>query len=333
MTDEIVTEKTVTEQISEKWEKGEPDTAIRDPGEEVRRQARRIGSVLGWSLTLFMVMTMALGVVIQLAGPFSTAGVGGITLLSYGLTLPLVFWLMNRVPAETAEKKKMRFRKFWMFFILAQGGGTILNFAGNFINMMISRYSGQNPMDMNPVLGLSESMDLVTLLYVAVLGPLVEEYIFRWKILNRLRPLGEKAAILYSALAFGLLHGNITQFLYAAFIGLILGYMAVKTGRLLYCCLLHIGINSWSAVLMMLTVSSSRISLWLSLMMLAAMLLMIPGAVIIFALQARNTRLLPGRLPEGFRYRDIRKPLYCNGGNLAFMGISVALMVFYMVGA
>lgn len=323
----------MTEEITEEWEAEGQDAEFPESGKEIRRQVRRIGSVLGWSLTLFMVMTMAVGVALQLAGPFSTAGIGGITLLSYGITLPFVFWIMRRIPEERAEKKKMRFWKFWMFFILAQGGGTILNFVGNAINIMISRYSGQNPLDMNPVLGLSESMDMATLLYVAVLGPLVEEYIFRWKVLNRLRSLGEKAAILYSALAFGLLHGNITQFLYAAFIGLILGYMAVKTGRLLYSCLLHIAINSWSVVLMLLTVSPWRLSFWLSLLMLAAMFLMIPGALIIFAFQVRKTHLLPGRFPGGMRNQDIWKPLYCNGGTMAFVGISVAMMVFYMVGA
>ena len=105
---------------------------------------------------------------------------------------------------------------------------------------------------MNPVNEMLDSLSPVMILYVGFLGPIIEEYIFRWKLLNRLRRFGDKAAITYTALMFGLMHGNVTQFLYAAVIGVVLGYVAVKTGRMRYNCLLHILINSWSLVIAML---------------------------------------------------------------------------------
>ena len=91
---------------------------------------------------------------------------------------------------------------------------------------------------------------------------MIEEYIFRWKFLNRLRRFGDKAAITYTALMFGLMHGNVTQFLYAAVIGVVLGYVAVKTGRMRYNCLLHILINSWSLVIAMLGTQDTLLPLF-----------------------------------------------------------------------
>ena len=84
---------------------------------------------------------------------------------------------------------------------------------------------------MNPVNEMLDSLSPVMILYVGFLGPIIEEYIFRWKLLNRLRRFGDKAAITYTALMFGLMHGNVTQFLYAiigAFVLLIFNFRRIR---------------------------------------------------------------------------------------------------------
>ena len=157
---------------------------------------------------------------------------GGSTLVIYALVLPFVFLILRLVPEERAEKMKISFLQFCMFFILAQGFGTIFNLLGNAINDAVAASSGGDASAMNPVNEMLDSLSPVMILYVGFLGPIIEEYIFRWKLLNRLRRFGDKAAITYTALMFGLMHGNVTQFLYAAVIGVVLGYVAVKTGRM-----------------------------------------------------------------------------------------------------
>lgn len=158
----------------------------------------------------------------------------------------MIFAVMEHVPEVVPEKKRMRPGKFFMFFILIMGAGYILNIVGNILNIIVAAVTNRSTYNMNPVNNLFESLNPVVILYVSVLGPVIEEYIFRWKLLNRLRPLGEKAAILFSALMFGLMHGNLSQILYATAIGVVLGYVSVKTGRLKYNCILHIMVNSYS---------------------------------------------------------------------------------------
>ena len=55
--------------------------------------------------------------------------------------------------------------------------------------------------------------------------------------------------MVFTAVMFGLMHGNVAQFLYAAAIGLIFGYVAVRTNRILYTVILHIMVNSFGTVL------------------------------------------------------------------------------------
>lgn len=81
--------------------------------------------------------------------------------------------------------------------------------------------------------------------YVAggILAPLVEEIVFRGAILRTLLGLMSKknhwVAILISAAIFGVVHGNLAQFVNALVMGLVLGWMYYRTGSLVPGILLH----------------------------------------------------------------------------------------------
>ena len=87
-------------------------------------------------------------------------------------------------------------------------------------------------------------------LFLAVASPIMEEFIFRKIVIDRLSPYGEKAALFMSALLFGLFHGALNQLCYAFLLGLIFGYVYIKTKKLRYTIILHVGINSLSTVLL-----------------------------------------------------------------------------------
>ena len=60
---------------------------------------------------------------------------------------------------------------------------------------------------------------------------------------------GEGLAVVTSALMFGLFHGNLSQLFYAFALGLVFGYVYLKTGRLRYSIGLHMLINFLGSVL------------------------------------------------------------------------------------
>jgi membrane protease YdiL (CAAX protease family) len=71
----------------------------------------------------------------------------------------------------------------------------------------------------------------------------MEEVIYRKLVIDRLRCFGELPALLISGVGFGLIHGNFSQFFYAALIGIVFGYVYLRTGNILHTVLLHMLIN------------------------------------------------------------------------------------------
>lgn len=68
------------------------------------------------------------------------------------------------------------------------------------------------------------------LLYAGLCAPVCEELVFRGFVMRRLQPLGAKLAIIVSAVLFACAHGNIIQTPFAFFMGLLLGYIALRYG-------------------------------------------------------------------------------------------------------
>lgn len=79
------------------------------------------------------------------------------------------------------------------------------------------------------------------ILSVVVCAPVLEEILFRGLIFESCRErFGSGAAVLVSALLFGLVHGVPVQIINAFVVGLIFGYVYLRTGSLLSVILLHV---------------------------------------------------------------------------------------------
>lgn len=83
----------------------------------------------------------------------------------------------------------------------------------------------------------------LTLVLTVCISPVAEEYLFRGVLLNRLRPYGDSFAIAASAVLFALMHSSLPQLFLALGVGLVLGWLAVRTGSLRTGILLHLLIN------------------------------------------------------------------------------------------
>ena len=75
-------------------------------------------------------------------------------------------------------------------------------------------------------------------LYAGIGAPIAEEILFRGLVLRHLEPYGKRFAIVMSAFAFAVFHGNLVQIPYAFLVGLILGYTAVEH-NILWAIVLH----------------------------------------------------------------------------------------------
>ena len=131
------------------------------------------------------------------------------------------------------------------------GLGYIFNFLGVFLDVFISMFTGVPATDMNPVMDALDELTPGMVIYTCLIAPFMEEFIFRGVLLKKARRFGDRTAVVFCAVMFGLMHGNLNQCLYAVVIGLILGYVAVRTNRIFYNVLLHMAVNSFSMVLVL----------------------------------------------------------------------------------
>ena len=196
-------------------------------------------SRLGWAL---LAETAAMLIVqVVLTGALTLAAPGLLTrgsvlwLISvasvYGAGVPAACLLLRRIPAPPPTPGRLLGPgRFFQVYVAGLGVMYLVNFATLALTGLIGRLRGA-PVP-NPVESMSAFPLPLSLLLGCVIAPVTEELLFRRMLLERLRPYGEGFAIAASALCFGLFHGNLNQLFYACALGLLLGWTAVKTGRL-----------------------------------------------------------------------------------------------------
>lgn len=83
---------------------------------------------------------------------------------------------------------------------------------------------------------------------VAVVPAICEEFAMRCCSLQLLRNYGKGFAVFAVSIVFGILHGNVIQFVFAFIIGLVLGFVTIKTDSIAPAILIHALNNGMSAV-------------------------------------------------------------------------------------
>lgn len=204
---------------------------------EIRRHFSKIGfAYLAGSIVIYAVQFLASMVGKKFVpGVMADANVSFIVLMltMYGISMPFMGWLVSRIPAQKIEERKMTAGQWIIAFLMCYG----LMYAGNLIGTALTFGIGMvkgTGVD-NPL--VSTVMQLnpwVTFIIAVLIAPTAEELLFRKLLTERIVKYGEFAAVLASGLFFGLFHGNLNQFSYAFLLGLFLGFIYVKTGKLRY---------------------------------------------------------------------------------------------------
>lgn len=96
----------------------------------------------------------------------------------------------------------------------------------------------------------SQTNPYLLVLEITLIGPIIEEILFRGIILNGLlKKYSPAKAILFSSLLFSLIHGNLPQMFNALFFGILLGLIYIKTKSLYAVIFTHIIANTLSIIL------------------------------------------------------------------------------------
>lgn len=184
--------------------------------------------------------------------------------IMYRLLVPtmLLSDLLTTIPILIFSKKKnekiirkIEKNKFFIIILLSLGLNILMEFLLGFVpDDVMSSYT--------ELMAVTENMSFFwQMIVIGILAPIVEELIFRYACIRPfktykpkvLKCKGETIGIIFSALMFGLAHGNIVQSTYAFIFGLLLAYVYTREYNLSESILMHMTINSSSTILVALT--------------------------------------------------------------------------------
>lgn len=303
--------------------------------EDQRQEAKKVFRRIGFALFAMLIAVMIVQTIIMIAlevflpgieeSPWYIAFLLGIPLYCVGF--PIFFLIMRKIPkGPKGEVEKMSLKELILIFIISMGGSYIFNIVGSGINMIISFIRDSDII--NPVESMLDGTSLIPIIiFVVILSPIIEEIIFRGIILDKLRGYGDRTAIWFTALTFALFHGNLSQFFYAFVLGLIFGYVALKTNTIKYAIILHIGVNMFGSLIMPALALSENIIL----AALAGIIVIffIVAGVILFATNYKKIDLEPKENRVEFKSR--KKLIYGNLGMifyyLACLGLFVSVIM------
>ncbi|MFT4105319.1 MAG: CPBP family glutamic-type intramembrane protease [Lacrimispora sp.] len=193
-------------------------------------------------------------------------------------------------------------------------------FFGNLISLglmsMVSAITGK-PM-INPLSAVLENLSGWSIIAtMVVMAPVFEEILYRKVLIGRIRQYGDKAAILVSSFIFGLSHGNFYQFFYAFGIGLVFGYIYIRTGKLRYTILFHMVINFMGSFVALHAVGSLWISAIYSLFILGGAAV----GLVVFLTSRKKLHFEPGI-----------KEIWGRGG-FRVMFLNLGMAIFFLTAA
>lgn len=96
------------------------------------------------------------------------------------------------------------------------------------------------------MMGFSDNSlsNIIMLVYFVIIAPITEEMLCRGFVLNALSPVDRTFALFASAILFGLMHGNFNQMFNGFLLGLLLGYIALKSGSIISSIICHMAANA-----------------------------------------------------------------------------------------
>ena len=202
-----------------------------------------VGGALAVMLVIWNVLARVLAEVVAVFAPNANPPMWLIVIISNGplycIAMPVAWLILRRLPVMPTRSFSLGGARFWRLLLES----VPIMYAGSLIGSLLAGLVSQG----KAVNGIDEivtnSDPITSVVLLVIVAPLFEEWMFRKQIIDHIRQYGEKTAILLSALAFSLFHANLFQTFYTFGLGLVLGYVYVRTSRLRYSLLMHMIIN------------------------------------------------------------------------------------------
>jgi membrane protease YdiL (CAAX protease family) len=232
---------------------------------EDRKSVKKIANVIGGSLLIMTALSTTIVLTLRLLLSFiGMWGQNEVDLFEYPAFMQylqvILSILMFTVPfmflykvsgfriSSLVKFKKPKKKDILPYFLLGAGVCPFANFsvsiAGSIFESFGFNYEVSQTESPDGILGF-----MLTFIAIAVVPPLVEEFACRGLILGSLQKFGDGFAIVCSAILFGTMHGNFRQIPFAFLVGLVLGFITVKTKTIWISVAVHAFNNAVSVII------------------------------------------------------------------------------------
>lgn len=242
----------------------EQETVIIETPEERNskmRKQRKLFSRVFLALFLYIVLSQICSIVIYMVAQMvlspekyaeffasSIATVVVSCVSQYLIAFPVfLLTLIGTKKSQKAVKSSISVKELAFYFLIGQSLMYIGNLVGTFLNNFFGALTGKVPENSISEI-ITEIPIWLIFVMLVIIGPIVEELIFRKLMIDRLATYGDHMAVLFSAIAFGLMHANLYQFFYATLLGLLLGLVYTRTRNVKYTAILHIVTNFMGSI-------------------------------------------------------------------------------------
>lgn len=223
-----------------------------------RREIRKIGNMMGCCVLGFLaVQIVSSGLLMAIDGLYALYNSSSVFQSSFGiifvelLAVVLPFGIMAAANRKSYESSlipsgHIRFTELclWVGFgmLCCVGADYVVAFM-----MTISESLGYELTQGETAQPDSVFACVISVIATAVVPALCEEFAMRCCSLGLLKKYGKALGVIGVSIVFGLLHGNLIQFVFAALVGLILGFVTIKTDSIVPAILIHGFNNAMSA--------------------------------------------------------------------------------------
>lgn len=221
----------------------------------VKKQLKKTNSGLGFYcfaiVILFFVIPNIIALIYGIFGidyksDTSSFFISSLTTISAFFLIGLLYCFISFTPLKSViYLKKIKLTKLLPLIAIGLSVAMLSNYISDIMayNFSLTGISfSNNSKDEN----WSAYRFLLEIVDTAIVPAVFEEFAFRGIILNKLRKFGDNYAIIISAVLFGLMHGNLSQIPFAFILGLVLGFIAVKTNSIIPGILIHFFNNLFS---------------------------------------------------------------------------------------
>ncbi len=221
---------------------------------DIRRRYNKVALVIIFNTLIFNVGAIVIRAVLE--SLFGEAVWTEMTRVLYSCGIPIVSEVISIVLG--IKLLKLNFKP--MFTRDNYSGGTVaklitlslgLQTAASFIVAILAEILSSfglkgETADLSATTSLPAN--LVMYFYACLLGPVLEELLYRGVILQSMRKYNERFAIFLSAIIFGLMHQNYQQAILGFLVGVPLAIVTIKSGSIVPAIFTHIFLNTFATL-------------------------------------------------------------------------------------